>query len=229
MGQFKIQKSLPVNQQRTADAQDKKLRNAANMYEERFLNTMVEQMRRTVPKSKLVKKSYAESYFQNKLDQKYVKAWTNKGGIGLSDIIYNQIQEKITGASRYVARPQGPLKVSPEKSMMDIPKEPKVMPYKIQQGPAPEGEQGQNFYFKKNSDEAPSKIHSPWAGEVNSKKQIGDNTILKINHENEMQSVLSFNGQDPGLRAGDKLRPGQEVGELSNNAGGFLWSVRLKS
>lgn len=70
-----------------------RLREAAQMYEEQFLGEMVKAMRRTIPESDFMKPSSAEKIFREQLDQQYVEAWADKGGIGLADLIVDQIKE----------------------------------------------------------------------------------------------------------------------------------------
>lgn len=126
MASHSIKKTFQINNVQTPSqyelAQKKRLRQAAKMYESQFLNTMVAQMRKTVPESGLVKKSYAEKFFQNKLDQNYVEAWTNKGGIGLADLVYNQIEQKLFGKHQYMPRPKGPIDIDSQKKPLELQK-----------------------------------------------------------------------------------------------------------
>lgn len=232
MSQYKIQRSLPVNPRQNSNyekLQDQKLRKAAQMYEEKFLNTMVAQMRKTVPKSGLVKESFTENYFRNQLDQNYVTSWAKKGGIGLADIIYSQIKDKLNAAKTFVPRPSGPLPVMKGKAHLNMPKQQQPMPYKIQQGPAPEGEQGVNFHFKKNDSSADKNLQSPWDAEVKAKHKFGDTQIIDLDHGKGLRSVINYQGSEPGFSVGDNLRAGDYLGSLSDESEGFLWSVRLKS
>ncbi len=90
---LKIMGVAPPAQQ--PSAQDRQLREAAQMYEQHFLMEMIKAMRSTVDHSGLVPQSAAESLFQQKLDQEYAEEWAQSGGIGLADMIYQQIKEKI--------------------------------------------------------------------------------------------------------------------------------------
>ena len=74
--------------------QEAKIKKAATMYEAQLLGHMLRQMRKTVPKG-YREKSYAEKLYSQQLDGQYVEAWGDKGGIGIGDIIYKQIHEKV--------------------------------------------------------------------------------------------------------------------------------------
>lgn len=69
----------------------KKIRGVAELYEKQFLRDMVKQMRSTVSFSDVSKPSFAEGYFSEQLDQEYVEKWGDGGGIGLGDMIYQQL------------------------------------------------------------------------------------------------------------------------------------------
>lgn len=73
---------------------DKKLRKAAQMYEEQFLRQMVRAMRKSVSHSAITKPSFGEKIFREQLDDKYVKGWIDRGGTGFGDMIYGQLVEK---------------------------------------------------------------------------------------------------------------------------------------
>ncbi len=72
----------------------KKMRDVAELYEKQFLRDMVKQMRSTVPTTDMFKSSFAETYYREQLDQQYVESWGDKGGIGMGDMIYNELLEK---------------------------------------------------------------------------------------------------------------------------------------
>jgi hypothetical protein len=72
----------------------KKIRSVAELYEKQFLRDMVKQMRSTVSFSDISKPSFAEGYFSEQLDQEYVEKWGDRGGIGLGDMIYQQLMSQ---------------------------------------------------------------------------------------------------------------------------------------
>lgn len=83
--------------------QEKQLKEAAKMYEQHFLREMVKAMRKTVPEGEFLKANFAEKLYQEQLDHQYVDAWSESGGVGLADMIYDQIK------MRYFSEPQIPV------------------------------------------------------------------------------------------------------------------------
>jgi len=60
-----------------------------------FLDKMIESMRATIPKSDLWEKSFASETFETMLDQEYSKQMSKTGSIGLADILYRQLSQKL--------------------------------------------------------------------------------------------------------------------------------------
>ncbi len=87
---------------------------AAKMYEQTFLNEMVKAMRNTVSKSDLIEENMAEKIFKDQLYDKHVETWTDHGGIGLADIIYEEVMEKYQAALPQ-QRVQGPIALEQSK------------------------------------------------------------------------------------------------------------------
>ncbi|MCB0341284.1 MAG: rod-binding protein [Pseudobdellovibrionaceae bacterium] len=71
------------------------MRQASQMYEQHFLREMVKAMRSTVQNGGLMEPTMAEKIYREKIDDSYVESWANKGGIGLGDMIYNQLRERL--------------------------------------------------------------------------------------------------------------------------------------
>ena len=92
-----IQRALALRSQMTREQfqaqQEAKLRAGAKMYEQYFLQDMVKAMRRTVTPG-YTQPSYGERIYREQLDTRYVEAWANKGGVGLADVIYNQLHQR---------------------------------------------------------------------------------------------------------------------------------------
>lgn len=73
---------------------DPRVMDAARMYEKYFLNQMVKAMRETVSYSDLQKPTMGEEIYRDQLDDQYVNSWTESGGIGLADMIHDQLMGK---------------------------------------------------------------------------------------------------------------------------------------
>ena len=68
-----------------------KLKEASQEFEAYFLNTLFKEMRKTVQEGGLTEKSQARTTFEEMLDEEMSKTISQKGGIGLSDMIYNNM------------------------------------------------------------------------------------------------------------------------------------------
>lgn len=94
---------------------DQKLRDVSDMYEKHFLREMMKAMRSTVHEGGFIQSNQAEKIFREQLDDHYVDKWGERGGIGLSDMIYKQLVDKFgpmmgMGVDKSgVGKPQGPL------------------------------------------------------------------------------------------------------------------------
>jgi flagellar protein FlgJ len=75
-------------------AHERELQRAAQGMEKIFLHRLIRQMRKTVPKSEM-DNNQAHKIYQGMLDEEYAKIWSERGGIGLSDIIVQQLGRNI--------------------------------------------------------------------------------------------------------------------------------------
>lgn len=92
------QRALGANDPRAAQAippRNKKVDEVAKMYEKQFLGEMFKAMRSTV--SETEKSSMAQNIYNSQRDDQYIDAWSEQGGVGFSNIIYNQIMERFFG------------------------------------------------------------------------------------------------------------------------------------
>lgn len=70
------------------------LRDAANQLEAVFINMLMKTMRSTVSDSEgIFKKSEAEKMFEGMLDEEYAAKMSEAGGIGISDMIFDQFEK----------------------------------------------------------------------------------------------------------------------------------------
>lgn len=96
------------------DAKDKKLREAVEGFEAIFIQKMWQQMRATVPKEGYLH-SKDEEFWQGMFDQELSKKMAASGGIGLADMLVEQLQNTMGSASRTTApsRVSTPVPVEP--------------------------------------------------------------------------------------------------------------------
>lgn len=115
--QLKINKYFeanPPSPEKLKELQEKQMREAAQAYEKYFLDEMVKAMRATIPEGQgMIKPSFAENLYKENLDQEYVKNWVESGGVGLSDLIYEQLKSQIEQMQGGAVKPgpSGPMPV----------------------------------------------------------------------------------------------------------------------
>jgi len=74
---------------------DSKLRSACQGMESLFINYLLQQMRATVDKSGFLSGGQAEEIFTSMLDTELSKEASARGGVGLADILYNQLKSQV--------------------------------------------------------------------------------------------------------------------------------------
>ncbi len=223
MGIEKTQ-SIPYSQ-----ANQLKLKEAAKLYEKQFLGEMVKAMRTTLPEGGFLNKNMAEKIFQEQLDQDYVAKWTDKGGIGLADLIYNQLNERFgaqLGIRAQDIKPQGPLPLNKQSqyraSFFGPTSQNNQLTVKFEKNPN-QTNQGSEGVFSKV--EAPE-LFAPWGGRVSQQFTLDNgDQVIEILHPNDLRSRLVFNGKLVGMKADDELQAGQKLGFLSNEPLSFYWNV----
>ena len=92
---------------RSPQAKDKKLREACEGFESIFIQKMWEQMQNTVPKEGLMH-SREERTWQSMYDQELSKKMTSAGGIGLADMMYEQLSRNLLHVSSTTAHGNAP-------------------------------------------------------------------------------------------------------------------------
>lgn len=70
---------------------DKKIMEAAREFESYFIKMMLKEMRNTVPKGELIPRNNAEEIFQDMLDEEYSNNAAAGNGIGLAQMIFEQM------------------------------------------------------------------------------------------------------------------------------------------
>ena len=75
-------------------ADDAELQAASRQFESLLLNSMIREMRSTIPESGLFPNSMAEDIFTSMLDEQYGDLMANGGGIGLARLIVEQMGQK---------------------------------------------------------------------------------------------------------------------------------------
>lgn len=201
---------------------DQKLREVSDMYEKHFLREMMKAMRSTVHEGGIIQANQAEKIFKEQLDDQYVDKWSERGGIGLGDMIYKQLVDKfgvMMGMKAPVVKPQGPLPLDKNSefhaSPFQHPGKKQSVSYKI--------DRNLNEMTLNNSQEP---VKAPWDGVLMGKRNLADNqTLVEIGHDNGLKSQMVFKGGVSNLSTGQKLQAGDTLGFLSPEAKSLYWTV----
>ena len=89
------------------EAKDKKLREACEGFESIFIQKMWQEMRKSVHQTTLLH-GKEEQFWQDMYDQELAKKMTSAGGIGLANMMYEQLSSHLTSASRSTAQSMAP-------------------------------------------------------------------------------------------------------------------------
>jgi Rod binding domain-containing protein len=90
---------LPISQQAAAGpsqaAEEAKLKEACQQFEEMFLTQMMKQMRKTAPEGGMFGGSQSEKQFEEMLDQERAKSWAADGGVGMAQMMFEQMKKNM--------------------------------------------------------------------------------------------------------------------------------------
>jgi len=220
---MKINQFQKLRQPLTPEQQDQKLKDVSSLYEKQFLREMMKAMRGTVQEGGgIIETSPAEKIFREQLDQEYVEKWGDKGGIGLANLIHNQLLDRLgpaLGIRPENARPQGPIQINEKSSI------------KTNFDPARANRIALQYDLQKASLGEKAEITAPWSGKLLGIKQINpDEYLLEMSHDQGLKSQMVFRGQvEKALLAknapGQEIQAGQRLGLLSPEAKNFFWTV----
>jgi flagellar protein FlgJ len=212
----KINNTLPLNKEAPTQAHlEDQLHKASEMYEQHFLNEMVKAMRSTIHKDDgFLPPNMAENIFSEQLDQQYVEKWSAKGGIGLSDLIYEKMHERLF-PKRDLGRPAGP-----------VPFRHSPMPFDMKVEPKKDGNGGR-FLFRGDPSQSPAPpVVAPWKGRVESAAMDSNGwSHVSLSHENQLRSQIAYRGQLAALEIGADVEEGQSIGILSPTDPILRWDV----
>lgn len=224
MPDIKIQRGISLQPQNQSP--EAKMREAAQMYEQHFLNEMVKSMRKTVEHGQITEPSMAEKIYSEQLDNQYVESWANQGGIGLADIIYNQLQDRFFNNGGRAPAPQGPMQIEKGTTIKIDESKQQGIPVVSPRSSLPSNEVSFLYEWDNQSVGARRDITNPYDGDILQSFRVGDDRqIVKIAHDNGLQSTISFLGQTKGLNLGDHVRAGVKLGTLSSYATGLTWQI----
>lgn len=193
---------------------ENKLREVAQLYENQFIREMMKQMRATVQESGFIKKNNAEKIFQDQLDGQYADQWVQAGGIGLTDMIHQQLMDKYgerLGLRAPIEKPHGPIDLNQKANFSGV---------TAGQTASAEGAPVTGpvtFKLQAEDTKAPVELKSPWAGVLLDKKYLEmDQIQYRIKHDNGLESLILTRGTGAGSEqnwaTGDRIEAGQRLG-----------------
>lgn len=185
-------------QQPVAEDPRKTLQKAAQMYERHFLGEMVKAMRSSVQKSDLIQESMADRIYSADLDREYVKSWVARGGVGLAQLIENQMLQQMG--------------ISPRRTpAIPSTREPASM-FKLQQLPS---SNEKRLDLQLESSDPQAKLELPWDGKwlhwFPKDPSASAKGSLLVNH-GEFESLWQL-AQKPAGEPGQKLTAGFSLAE----------------
>ncbi|WP_413559805.1 rod-binding protein [Bdellovibrio sp. HCB209] len=206
---------------------DEKLKDVSKMYEKHFLGEMMKAMRSTVNESGFIQVNQAEKIFREQLDGEYVDKWSEKGGIGLSSLIYDQLIQRYgaqLGIKPKELKPMGPIALN-EKSNFTAHqfrhpgRSQDSMSYRISRTAPP-------VAGAKAVESSENQVKAPWGGTLRTVRNLVDKqTMLEIEHDNGLKSQVVFKGQLSQIETGKKVQAGETLGLLSPEANSLYWTV----
>ena len=206
MPQKPISPEAPTQQ---AEKKDPKVWGAAQLYEQQFLREIVKAMRRSVPESELVPTSMGERIYREQLDDQYVDQWSQKGGVGFADLVYDHIMERFIRPSR-MERPQNPIPIEKAKVLK---------PIETQKGPSSSG----RLHLELSPQAGARDLVAPWEGEVKGVNRAGSgHTHLVLEHSTGLKSEFLFDGVS-SIGPGKKVHTGERLGLVSPDASSLFW------
>lgn len=197
---------------------ESKLRDVSKAYEKLFMREMMKAMRSSVSESGFIKQNQMEKIFREELDQEHLQGWSDRGGVGFADVIYDNLIERFgaqLGIKAPEQKPAGPLPLTGKSNYTGLRRIPAVS----------ENDLAYRFDLDA-SPGAPRELVAPWSGSLLGRRELADGSqVLEIGHENGLKSRISFRGQAERLNPGHSFQAGEKIGLLSPEAKSFFWTL----
>lgn len=199
-------------------ARNAKVDEVAKLYEKQFFGEMMKAMRGTTSISG-EKLSMGENIYREQLDSQYVESWGENGGIGLGDLIYDQLMERYFSGPGKNLKGEGGFKVT-DREINRINRvgtntdaaTSRQVPLKIETKPSPDG--------------SPGKLEAPFRGTVLANQRVDGKTTVTLGHAGGLKSTLIFDGiAGSDVEPGRILEKGQTVGILSPEVHSFFLNL----
>ena len=199
----------PQNSVQQPQQKDDPYRKVAKLYEKQFLREMVKAMRGSVQRSDLVETSLGQKIYEENLDNEYVEKWGDSGGIGLADMIYEQLMERY-GNKKVPSLPRDQFIPLENKNIEDLRLDPKSGQLQIQI----------------KSKETGAQLKAPSGIEIiSSAEPLTGFTRLKVQYENGQEADWLFQGKT-NVTEGQKVKKGHLLGQLDSGQSQISITVR---
>lgn len=189
---------------------------AAKMYEIYFLNQMMKAMRGTVQYSDKSKPSMGEGIYREQLDDQYVNTWADQGGVGLAELIHDDMVGKWNTIKEMKEKKKAGHKPMPltDRDVLGLRNLPSTRA----------GEQRVlvSLGTINSPKDPPNQVKVPWECDVESVNSTDGKTSLRVRTLDGRSVVIAWDGVPVFVRSGDHLKPSQTVGELAKAARGIL-------
>lgn len=204
----------------TPAEQDAKLREVAQGFEEQFLKQIVKGMRSTVQEAGLIKTGMAGEIYRGDLDNEYVKNWLGKGGVGLADLIHQQLLARY-GEQLGIRPPAEPLRGP-------LPLREKDQLHQLKQITGQSSSSQPGLQLRMSRPAEANQLLAPWSGNVLGVQRLDDAfSLVRMGHEQGWESQLVFGGQPrPGLE-NQTVEGGSVIGDLSPGGKEIQWRIDL--
>ncbi len=196
---------------------NQKVDEVAKLYEKQFLHEMVKAMRGTAESAGYMKPSMGEKIYRDELDNQYVEAWGDQGGIGLQNLIYDQLVERyFDNSSGLKALKAGGMMKLTDKDISSV-------------RPLPTSQKSQlplKVELKENQDGSPTRVQLPFDGKfVSQSKMLDGKTAITLEHQGGFKSTFIFDGVFLSQPKNAELKQGTPIATLSPEIKSFFWNL----
>ena len=207
---------IPGAEKPTTPPRNAKVDEVSKLYEKQFLREMVKAMRGSSDMG-YMKPSMGEKIYREELDNQYVEAWGEKGGVGLQSLIYDQIMERYFDNSPGMKslKAGGMMKLTDKdiSSVRPLPTtQPSQMPLKIE--------------LKENQNGTPTHVQLPFDAKfLSQSKMLDGKTAVTLEHQGGFKSTFIFDGVFLSQPKNTELKQGTPIATLSPEIKSFFWNL----
>lgn len=223
----KIQRGYAARPDVSNEQKAAKVREVAEMYEKHFLREMVKAMRSTVGEGGMLPTNQAEKIFSEQLDEKYVDNWSQRGGVGLADLIQDQLMQRFgeqMGLRFPTAKPKGPIALD-GKSLQEMKDARASLALRTQSS----AKDRRLDFSIHDSSEVSREVAPPWSGTLTEIQNTpGGDKILGVDHGQGFHSLLKFRGELLTHLQPGPVQAGQPLANWDSGQGDMTWTLKYQ-